>query len=917
MKIEKNLIALNKKQQLVETLFDSLPDVYKRDAVNLNKFYDILASVVAKAVVEKDALLNDNFLSIQTTNEKIVRSTNSFDRLYNESVYKIIQIRNNNDFRKEIVWLSKGMDYAYLTYIPQNYTAVGIYKRNDNYKVQVVSIRGYDSKQNILYFDPIEEDNYYVFEYMDTGDIFTFREIVNVQDNQQGLLFCQLSKKNLVPNSEKVYSTHSNNRYIYQKGIDYSIDYENGIVLIINIDIKEIDIEYLYREDLLSACQLASQTEVIGEIASIIDESTIRVANAPIQDVIRVYNEKTHELYDIANFNYDTISLLGTPLRFKTIELEQAEFVDVQQQDDRFLYTYKLKQENLSYVYRYPIATVTEILGKSRQIINQAKIQIEEEFNRVGSKKIYLSISPLDTSSIEIYKKGGNVKVEYIYNSDSRELSFNITEAGIYVISYFGVTNITFGVSDKIYMRKNISSIYLQYDPINYTSIKIYKEGDSNKIQQVDILSYDVGKQILTFTPIKKEGYYIVEYQSAHWKLDILSDFDSVELYYVDKNIDCKMKLDYYTTKVDLNNRILSIIFNQDAIYEFDNMIIKAEFTNRYYNKSFFYDEKNDKNVITFYKTKQSNEDIYVSYTYNVDIICVDYDYGDNIIDWSSSIKKQQKKEYFYLEKGVKRVKLSGIVDTQQPIYIYVDGDEFKNQVVEIVEYNKQTGFLFFEEIPYSSNYVIEYTNIQQIFNEGDVYYVTYEYGARRYALQNTFAYLLKVPLFNILRQQEVYLNSNSFYVDLQFEQININDIKIYYCLDTEKNNIAKDFRYDEKQMRLYFTFNDSSSVQFGKYIVEYRSNTWHREIFRYAAKGLIPAFLKGPTVEGISEVIKVLTGLEPNIKELKDEKYQLASRDVNSSIEVDVSFKSNILNSNNIQFEGIKFVGFEESKTI
>jgi hypothetical protein len=178
-----NASGSNNKEIFVQALLSALSDFYnKNPGTNLSKLYEALADVLALTDRDISALLNDNFLSVSVTDEIVERTTTILDVLRREGVFKVDRVgfSPTNFARKELHRIEAKNTVITLQYVPVDFTSVQIYNANDPNKVAVSFITDFSAENNTITVAGVDKPGLYFFEYVETGNIKSESETMQV-----------------------------------------------------------------------------------------------------------------------------------------------------------------------------------------------------------------------------------------------------------------------------------------------------------------------------------------------------------------------------------------------------------------------------------------------------------------------------------------------------------------------------------------------------------------------------------------------------------------------------------------------------------------------------------------------------------------------------------------------------------------
>lgn len=168
-------------EQYVEALLAALPPIYDKDSENtlLRTFYTALAEELVKADIKLESVANDNYLTVQVTDEIKVRGFGPLDRLENENAYDIISIRfrQTNSEVLQNMYLSEGENLIQLFFIPED-GSFNLYESMQ--RTQPLSNFTFHLQENNKVLINSPRTGSFTLGYLDTGDVIRFSENIIV-----------------------------------------------------------------------------------------------------------------------------------------------------------------------------------------------------------------------------------------------------------------------------------------------------------------------------------------------------------------------------------------------------------------------------------------------------------------------------------------------------------------------------------------------------------------------------------------------------------------------------------------------------------------------------------------------------------------------------------------------------------------
>lgn len=170
------------KDLFIENLLAALPPIYEKtnkDTI-LYRLYEALAKELVKADITLESIGNDNFVSVQVTNELQIRKFGTFDRLKNENAFHLNKIRfsPSGTISYQNTNLQVGENQVQLLFVPQ-VIDFQIFRANDPTRTPLDLPRTFDSLTNILTITCFESGSYTI-GFQDSGDVVRIRSNLTV-----------------------------------------------------------------------------------------------------------------------------------------------------------------------------------------------------------------------------------------------------------------------------------------------------------------------------------------------------------------------------------------------------------------------------------------------------------------------------------------------------------------------------------------------------------------------------------------------------------------------------------------------------------------------------------------------------------------------------------------------------------------
>lgn len=508
-----------------------------------------------------------------------------------------------------------------------------------------------------------------------------------------------------------------NYKHIFTKDIDYTYD-ESLLDLVAlpygNLIDNSGIISFNYEQALIQNIDFKANLhkESLDERINnnLITFDSLKVANAPVTNVFRIYNETSGELYRITRWNNDKIYFeYNTPPRLNTKTNERVVF-NIESNEELFV-SESLTNDSLVKIFKillrnnYIISSTEDCIGSS---INSSVIF--SNGNVFIKEKYFDNINNLSLGEYFVDYTNGIV---YVAVTNDQDLNLGTVT---YKNNKIKTNFLHIIAVDDIYYQNNL--LEPKNKKFNYTSF------DDNYIL-VENLDYS------------DEG--------------VLNSSDSIYQVY-QNNIGTFVDSTFVT---GLSNKIK---FTR-GIYEYNDLINNLNPLNfsTVSQSSGFNVTVNSINNSLFDSIKYDGSNYYVNINENITYLSDNISYTFSIIRSSDSAQLWDNSGQVYLSttEPVKLI-LSGVNSPSEGelvniIYTFT----IKDLSRVVVDYNKGDLFVDYtylaDEIIVSYEYGDNYLDFREFNNikEGEEYYVSYKAGALRDSLQKNFASLVNIEELN------------------------------------------------------------------------------------------------------------------------------------------------------------------------
>jgi hypothetical protein len=459
----------------------------------------------------------------------------------------------------------------------------------------------------------------------------------------------------------------------------YSVEFEK--VLIKDIDYKE-----------------KTHIEVLNEYVdnNLVALNAIKLKNAPITNVFRIYNETSGEVYQINRWYKDKVyfNYINAP-KVNEVIFERVAFN-------------KITNEEL---------LINEILSVSGQ--NILKINLTN--NKITSRTED-GIGSFTNSSVEFTSSIFVEEVNYISslnNLSDGQYSIDYENGVIYfaITTYSNLGKVSYGTSDIKTLYPNIISaedIYFKINP------------KDNKQKSFDIQSSDQYIVPASLNSVNERSYDDASYYISNKKIGYFNPSFINQVKYNIKDIRGIYEL------IDYNQNPLPINFASNSIFTSNQATVETK-------------------VVTELCTiKQDGYGKYIDSSFPIRIISSTLTYNVSAIGLSTSI------DYFDYIEAAENTKIrllnTAVVGDLVNLNIQITINDMSNI---IIDYNKGDLYVDYTYLAdtiivsyeYGDN-LIDFTSSNTV-SENDTYYVSYYVGALRDALLTNFGQIINSPILN------------------------------------------------------------------------------------------------------------------------------------------------------------------------
>jgi hypothetical protein len=170
-------------QQFADALLAALPPIYQKENKDtiLYKLYTALAEELAKADIVIETVQNNNYISVAVTDELMIRSSGSSDRLRQENAFELDKIRLSvpGSVVSQNAKLLEGTNQVQLFFIPEQDIDFIISDVRDQNRTPLNFPTSFNSSTNTLTIIA-NRDGMYTITYKDTGNVVRLTENITV-----------------------------------------------------------------------------------------------------------------------------------------------------------------------------------------------------------------------------------------------------------------------------------------------------------------------------------------------------------------------------------------------------------------------------------------------------------------------------------------------------------------------------------------------------------------------------------------------------------------------------------------------------------------------------------------------------------------------------------------------------------------
>ena len=813
------------RDQFLFALKASLNDLYNKGTdTNIHRLYATLAEQLKDVDINISRVFADLFLTLPIKNEPLKRGYNNLDVLSQEGAYQLTYIG----------FVPEGTRYYQNNELSpiDNSVILDIIPKPDTFTVTFngvdvsSSITSYDAEKNTITLSTPEIGTYFI-SYEDAGVTRAIRETIPLTLSTSGRRQGQLTSKNILYNSEKIYIANSGIGTLIRDK-DYSLNQATGEIVSIEgglievLEANELETSYYYNFDFSKLTSTSFHKQFYNEPV-ILTTNGVQVQNSNVSEVFRLFNETNQEVYTptsisrgVINYQGSTVPTIKTLSNFsltqKSFELKLNVLVNTFTLDittNRDIGS--LQQVNSITAVSYPIRLIE---GKREVVQPRYTLPVPYEYTKIsiqtGSLSFYRSnIFLIETIDYDIVEEIPGIASILLYQGGFQKIGTN----SVYVVITTKISPynlLTNYVRSNFTVQANTTIPSSTYPIINRTIfldtkpyITVGSTGDIKIAQQLIIQSLD---SLTTY--IEGEDY---TYDPFTQTISLTS-----------------------SSSIDTTKEVL-IFFGGLWNYTSD-----------------------------------------ISYSPNY-IVC-DYDTTDNAIDWGPSLTSYT----------ITLTKNLTSEDNQVTLYyhpsdmvnffgtkIYLKSDP--SQLLKIQGYNTTDRILTFQAPNIDGEYIVEYTGFKHQISPETSYYVSYNYGARDNALRNAWSPLLNIKETSRRRVETVSLLGNQTTAHLSYAPVNINNIVVYLEGQTENESQATIVGFNP----VTYTLTFSPIRAAGNYNIAYDTLNASTEDLRTLCIGLMQAYLAGPTKVAIEDLIRLFTGLTPLIQPATALAFRIADQSV------------------------------------
>ena len=832
-------------------LLQSLNDLYtKTQGTNVYRLYSALGNQLADLDIQTQRVLHDLFLSLTASNEQVTRGYTLQDQLLKQGAYALqyIGFVPSGTIYTQTASLSLADTEIILDRIPTSQASITLTLNGTDYSTLITN---YNSSNNTVTITPVSTSGLYTVRFTDAGCTLYSSEQAKV--TSQGTTYiATLQNAPVLYDSERVV-IHNSAVGVLQRGIDYNINYTTGVItslpkgFIAQLKPDLLDVQYRYQFLFDTLTDPAFFNQVFNEQAVIVGSNVVEISRDNISEVFRLFNTNTRETYGIESISRNQITFTSqAPL---TTGVSPAQLVAT-----TFV---SLSNNKVTYSNTFTV----DIANNIYQVQTLNKIYAQSQYARLvrGGREVVPGMItfpvPLELNTITLITGATSVYRCKTTLSLTTDYSLSVTgNQAVLILSTSGKAKVG---NNSLYAQLNLS-----LSPFNNatTDVNQVQTFATNTVVTCNTEQVTFAKQ----TMLLVNGlYYVLPTQNGDQPIG--------------ENI--------LVTNSNKQVLVAGTDYSYDPIQKALTILVSSSI--------------NINDTVTVTYLGQYNT--YLNYTYSPDIIVCDYSYTSNAIDWSPSIQQYNITFNVTLDPSTNTIQLiyqPSDVNNLELITVTALGDA--STTLTTISYDPNQRLLYVTPPAQTQTFVVSYLGFKHKIDPGVPYFVTYLYGARNGALENSFAPLLQLTNTTRRRTEVQQLIGNQTQVTVQFPPIDIQNIAIYPT-GSPSNDLAATV------LGLNTTTNTLTITPiraYGSYTIAYDTAGALTEDLRTMIIGLMKAFLTGPTLVGMQELIETFTDITPYIEPLSSLGFRIADQSVNNP-----ALRSEALNDVMFVGTGVEFV--------
>lgn len=442
---------------------------------------------------------------------------------------------------------------------------------------------------------------------------------------------------------------------------------------------KETKISFLYEQTLVPDIDYKANVhkEVLAERIgnNIISGNSVRVKNAPITNVFKIFNETTGESYRLTRFNNDIVYFSSnTPPSIQNKNFEKVSFHLISNEQliiyKEFTNSYNVRIFKINFEYKNIISASEDVVGASYNssvIFSRTDIFENEIFYDYYNLSEKENTDRLSVGQYQINYRDG---VAYVAVENSQGFSVGTVsyKAPIIVTKnqhIISVSDIYNSINTSIGINKHLN--YSSFED-GFVYPNVFDYADERFLNNDETLPYIVSDNTITVSNNIKSVRYIFDLYDLNNNLDPINFADSLSV------ISNTIELDNNGVEikstvavgagleiiVPISSPGISLVSVKSAVRTSDFVELIDGYESISGNTltlsassganigdvvDIIYNVKlnNTSTVIVDY----NRGDYYIDYTYLEDEIIVSYEYGDNVLDFRESESLNPGQEYF------------------------------------------------------------------------------------------------------------------------------------------------------------------------------------------------------------------------------------------------------------------------------